>query len=238
MKSRARVGWAVFATVIATALTVSVIAYTWLSSPLQKDQALGAAKTAQTGSVQPDAAAKAAANDGTLTPLGGRPTPNFTLVDQYGRPVSLSQFRGKAVVLTPMDSVCTTICPVLAGEMLQADRALGSLANKTVFVAFNIDPYFSQVKYVQAFDRAHGLTGMKNWYFATGTPAQMQSVANKYAIWVQLLPKQRAVNHASYMYFISPSGEEEWLSGASGNSRLAVSYVALIKQYVKQMVKA
>ena len=43
------------------------------------------------------------------TPLGGTPAPGFTLVDQFGRRVSLRQFRGRAVILAFVDSRCTTI---------------------------------------------------------------------------------------------------------------------------------
>src|SRR5207248_2312516 len=40
-----------------------------------------------------------------------RPAPNFTLTDQFRRPVSLSEFKGKVVLLAFIDSRCTTICP-------------------------------------------------------------------------------------------------------------------------------
>ena len=44
------------------------------------------------------------------TPLSSR-APDFTLDDQFGRPVSLRSYRGKVVLLAFTDSECTTICP-------------------------------------------------------------------------------------------------------------------------------
>ncbi|MGE5285899.1 MAG: hypothetical protein ACM3ML_01595 [Micromonosporaceae bacterium] len=37
------------------------------------------------------------------TPLGGRPAPGFRLVNQFGQPMSLRQFRGKVVLLAFID---------------------------------------------------------------------------------------------------------------------------------------
>ena len=53
----------------------------------------------------------AAANPG-LDPgsaLGGEPAPDFRLVNQFGQPMSLSQFRGRVVLLGFEDSECTTV---------------------------------------------------------------------------------------------------------------------------------
>lgn len=44
--------------------------------------------------------------------------PSFTLVDQFGRKVSLSAFRGRVVIMAFVDSQCTTICPLTTASML------------------------------------------------------------------------------------------------------------------------
>jgi cytochrome oxidase Cu insertion factor (SCO1/SenC/PrrC family) len=58
------------------------------------------------------------------SPLGGRPAPDFRLQDQFGRTVSLSQFRGRAILLAFADSRCSTICPLITTSMLQAVRLM------------------------------------------------------------------------------------------------------------------
>src|ERR1700691_2626234 len=46
------------------------------------------------------------------TKLPGVPAPDFTLTDQFGRRVSLRQFRGKVLVIAFVDARCTTVCPL------------------------------------------------------------------------------------------------------------------------------
>ena len=45
------------------------------------------------------------------------PAPEFTLTGQFGEPVSMHHFRGKAVVLAFVDSQCTTICPLTTATL-------------------------------------------------------------------------------------------------------------------------
>ncbi len=61
----------------------------------------------------------------TGTSLGGRSAPDFTLVNQFGQPVSLSQFRSKVVLLSFDDAVCTTVCPLTIQQTLLAKELLG-----------------------------------------------------------------------------------------------------------------
>ena len=42
--------------------------------------------------------------------LGELPAPDFRLQNQFGQSMSLSQFRGKVVMLAFEDSECTTVC--------------------------------------------------------------------------------------------------------------------------------
>lgn len=42
------------------------------------------------------------------------PAPEFRLTDQNGAAVSLSDFRGKVVVLSVLDPECTDVCPIYA----------------------------------------------------------------------------------------------------------------------------
>jgi hypothetical protein len=51
-----------------------------------------------------------------------RPAPDFSLTDQDGRTVSLASLRGKVVLMTFLDPVCTTDCPIIAQEFKQAGQ--------------------------------------------------------------------------------------------------------------------
>jgi len=58
--------------------------------------------------------------------LGSLPAPDIRLTNQFGQPMSLSQFRGKVVMLSFEDSECTTVCPLTTQSMLEAKQLLGA----------------------------------------------------------------------------------------------------------------
>ena len=69
----------------------------------------------------------AQALDGSSTPLDS-PAPVFALTDQDGKQVSLTSLRGKVVLLTFLDPVCVTDCPLIGQEFRAAAVLLRSHA--------------------------------------------------------------------------------------------------------------
>ena len=110
-----------------------------------------------------------------LGPGGSAPAPNFTLTDQHGRTVSLSQFRGKSVVLCPSPTTeCTDICTLLAQDVAAADRDLGAAARDVVFLSVNANPYYPGVSARPVVDRPARVGPRRgNWVFVTGSPAAL-----------------------------------------------------------------
>ncbi|MHB8296894.1 MAG: SCO family protein [Acidimicrobiales bacterium] len=147
-----------------------------------------------------------------LSDGSGRPAPGFALTDQHGKPVSLSAFRGKAVLVAFMDSRCTVVCPVLAQEFLLAQRDLGRTASRVAFVAVNVDPMGETVAAVEHFTQVHGLSRMPNWYFLTGPTAALKTVWNAYGIQVVIPKGATQTVHADYLYFIGPNGHERYIA--------------------------
>jgi len=143
-----------------------------------------------------------------LPPGGSAPAPGFTLTDQHGRTVSLSQFRGKSVVLSFNDDECTDICTLLAEDVAAADRDLGPAARDVVFLSVNANPYYPGISAVRSWSDQHGLGHVANWVFVTGSPAALRSVWGKYGVEVELDPATRTVVHSTELYFIGPSGRQ------------------------------
>ena len=90
------------------------------------------------------------------SPLGGGPAPDFRLQDQFGRTVSLSQFRGRAVVLAFVDSRCTTICPLTTTSMLQAVRLMGAAGRHVQLLGINANPDATRVSDVRDYSAEIG----------------------------------------------------------------------------------
>jgi cytochrome oxidase Cu insertion factor (SCO1/SenC/PrrC family) len=111
-----------------------------------------------------------------------RPAPDFRLVSQYGRPVSLASLRGKTILLTFLDPLCTTDCPVTQ-ELKGAGSLLGSGQNVEL-VAIAANPEHFSVTFTRSLDEREGLTSVPNWLFLTGTLTQLRQAWSGYGIHV------------------------------------------------------
>ena len=121
----------------------------------------------------------AQAIDGDSSPID-IPAPGFSLTDQNGRPVSLSGLRGKVVLLTFLDPVCVTDCPLIAQEFRQAAQLLGTSRAKVELVAVDVNPLYTQLPYLQAFDREEGLAATPDWRYLTGSTPSLTRVYKAY----------------------------------------------------------
>lgn len=138
---------------------------------------------------------------------GSRAAPDFHLTDQNGQPVSLSEFRGKAVVLSFNDDQCVDVCTLLAQDIVRADQYLGPVGrSRVVFLSVNVNPFYPQVRYVRQWSDEHDLGGLPNWFFATGPVPALQAVWKAYGVYVGADPKTRTVTHGAVVEFVDPSG--------------------------------
>ncbi|HZQ36500.1 MAG TPA: SCO family protein, partial [Dehalococcoidia bacterium] len=96
----------------------------------------------------------------TGTPLHSTPAPDFTLHTADGRPFTLSDLRGRAVVLTFLYTHCLDVCPAIAGRLALADKQLGKTASKVAFVSVSVDPEGDTPASVEQFSEEHGLTAL------------------------------------------------------------------------------
>ncbi len=110
--------------------------------------------------------------------LGGQPAPDFRLDNQFGQPMSLSQFRGKVIILAFTDSQCTTVCPLTTASMLQARQLLGAAGTNVQLLGVNANPHADSVADVLAYSRAHDM--VNQWDFLTGTDAQLEATWREY----------------------------------------------------------
>jgi hypothetical protein len=83
--------------------------------------------------------------------------------------VSLLSLRGKVVLLTFLDPVCTTDCPIIAQELRAADSMLGAKAGSTELVAVVANPTYTSTAFTAAFTRQEGLSQVSNWLYLTGS---------------------------------------------------------------------
>jgi cytochrome oxidase Cu insertion factor (SCO1/SenC/PrrC family) len=133
--------------------------------------------------------------------------PALSLTDQDGKHVTLSQFRGKTVVLSFNDDQCEDLCTLLAQDVVAANQDLGTAAKDVVFLSVNANPYYPSATSVKQWTDAHGLGSAPNWIFVTGSPTQLAKTAADYGEPIELDPKARTVVHGSDLFFIDPAGQ-------------------------------
>jgi cytochrome oxidase Cu insertion factor (SCO1/SenC/PrrC family)/thiol-disulfide isomerase/thioredoxin len=136
---------------------------------------------------------------GTAVP--GR-APDFTLTDQFGRPVSLHQFRGSVVILAFNDSQCTTVCPLTTTAMVDAKRLLGAAGSRVRLLGIDANPTATAIKDVLAYSQVHGMT--REWDFLTGSLGALRRVWAGYHIEVEIEHGQ--IDHTPALFVIGPSG--------------------------------
>ena len=127
---------------------------------------------------------------GYSPPLDSPASP-FRLTDQDGRTVTLASLRGKVVLLTFLDPVCTTDCPLIAQEFKATGTMLGAQAQQTELVAIVANPTYYGTQFTQAFDRQEGLSTVPDWLYLTGTLAQLRAPGSSTASPCRICPAGR-----------------------------------------------
>jgi cytochrome oxidase Cu insertion factor (SCO1/SenC/PrrC family) len=134
------------------------------------------------------------------------PAPGFRLTDQDGTPVSLASLHGKVVLLTFLDPVCTTDCPLIAQEFRAADQLLGANRRNVELVAIAANPVYHTPVYAQAFDRQEGLSRVPNWKFLSGPLPELRRVWHDYFFSAEVTPAGGMVLHSDVAYVIDAAG--------------------------------
>ncbi len=131
-----------------------------------------------------------------------RPAPDFTLTDQFGKPVSLREFRGKVVILAFNDSECTTICPLTTTAMTDAKAMLGAAGSRVQLLGIDANPKATTVHDVLSYSSLHGL--LREWRFLTGSLKHLKRVWASYGIEVAI--ERGQVDHTPALFVIGPDG--------------------------------
>jgi protein SCO1/2 len=138
--------------------------------------------------------------DGSLLPTGVR-APAFSLRDQNGRRVTMSEFRGRPVIVTFLYSHCKDSCPVEARLINQAVQELGS--PRATVLAFTVDPAHDTPASVRAFLRKEKITAPFRWIL--GTRAQLEPIWKGYAV----TPQTAEAEHMARITLIDNRGYQK-----------------------------
>jgi protein SCO1/2 len=142
-----------------------------------------------------------------LAPATPTVAPAFTLNDQFGQPVSLADYRGKAVLLTFLYVDCPDVCPLISAALRSTLDRLGAAAKQVQVVAISVDPIGDTPKAVRAYLAARGV--LHRFEYLVGSKARLAPVWAKYHIAAERDPKlKREVGHTGIVIGIDAAGRE------------------------------
>ena len=176
--------------------------------------------------LKPSNVASASSNVPAALALGtelSRPRliPHLELIDERDRPLSLSAWRGKYVVLAPSMTLCHEVCPLTTGALIQLTTQLrqAGLARQVVVVEATVDPWRDSPARLRAYRRLAGV----NFQMLTGTQSEIRRLWKFFGVyyhrilqgkppdidWLTHKPETFDVAHTDALFFIDPVGQEE-----------------------------
>ena len=134
----------------------------------------------------------------------GEQAPDFTLTDQTGHPVRLSDFRGEPVAVTFVYTRCpvATACPMTVAKFAKMNAAL-TAEKFGRLLAVTIDPENDTVPVLRDFASRVG-ADPKRWKFLTGDPKAVARVAEEFG--VLYYPERGQIVHSQAVAVIDPKG--------------------------------
>ena len=156
------------------------------------------------------------------------PAPDFTLKDQNGQTISLSQFKGHPVFLIFLDSQCPHgDCELEEQQFGQAAKNLGSQASQVAWIGITVnltDTPATVNKSLQT-NNVH----IADFHWLLGTKDQLAPVWNAYGEDVQV-DSSGVVLHSDQTFIIDKQGKERvyWGDDALENNVIAADLKALL----------
>jgi protein SCO1/2 len=153
---------------------------------------------------------------------------DFTLVSQTGSPVSLSDYRGKLVLMFFGFTNCEDVCPVTLLQFKQIRQKLGNQADKVAFLFVSVDPQRDTPSiigdYVKKFDPT--ITGL------AGDLKVFENIKNDYDLEFVQVPKEDGTAGNAYSISHTPN---PFLIDASGKLVARYAYGTDVGLIVKDM---
>jgi protein SCO1/2 len=134
-----------------------------------------------------------------------REAPDFSVRGSDGKPLTLSHYRGKVVVLAFGYTACPNVCPATLAVLALAHRNLKSLGSQVQVIYLTVDPERDSAErlnqYLAAFD--------PTFVGGTGTAPQMAEVRKSYGVTAEKVGtgKDYGVAHSSFVYLITRDGK-------------------------------
>lgn len=149
---------------------------------------------------------------GAPEPEPGAELPDFSLINQDGERIRLSQYRGEQMVLTFIYTRCPLpdYCPLMTRNFGEIGQSLlkESLAKgrKTRLLSVTIDPAYDTPAILKDYGKRYLPAGMtfRQWSYATGSDEEIQKIASFFGL--SYWQENGQIIHGPRTIVISPEG--------------------------------
>jgi protein SCO1/2 len=158
-------------------------------------------------------------------PESGDPVPNFALVNQSGKQISLRQYRGEALILTFIYTRCPfpNFCARVSGQFAEVEHKLASeaaLYGKTHLLTISFDPAHDTPKVLRDYSAKYLKSTpprFDHWEFAAPSEAELPKIAEYFAL--TYTDGSETLTHSASTAVIGPDGRIfRWYHGTDWTS--------------------
>jgi protein SCO1/2 len=143
----------------------------------------------------------------------GQPVPDLPLVNQDGKTIHFSDFKGKAVLLTFVYTRCPmpNFCPRLSSQFARIHDDLAKtpdLIAKTHLLTVSFDPKYDTAPVLRRYGLAYldnDTSGFAQWDFASAAPGDLRALANAFGL--LYFEQGNQISHSMDIVLISPAGK-------------------------------
>ncbi len=156
----------------------------------------------------------------------------FTLKDQNGRDVKLSDLKGKILVVGYIYTHCPDICPFITDNMRRIQKEINadpSLKERVVFLSITFDPKRDTPEVLKEYAKLYKVDE-SNWYFLTGdtliTDSIMKLMGIEYTI--RPVPERNTyfIDHTDRIHVVDQNGfTRGYFPGSRANVDSVVSFI-------------
>ena len=156
----------------------------------------------------------------------------LNLPDADGKPRTLAEFKGRAVVVFFGYTQCPDVCPTALAELAQAKKALGADGARVQGLFVTVDPERDTAQvakdYVASFD--------PSFVALRGSADDTKAAAKEFKVFFAKVPGKTAtsytVDHTAGLYVIDPAGKVRlFVRNGGGVEALTADLRAILAQF-------
>jgi protein SCO1 len=154
--------------------------------------------------------------------------PEFSLIDQDGKPVTDESLKGSVWVADFVFTRCAGPCPMMMDRMKQVQQAVAG--TKVKLVTFTVDPDHDTPEVLRAYARQHN-ADPKQWTMLTGSPDAIRAVSRGMLLPLAMSNDTSKIDHSTRFLLVDADGnirgpysgedDEGWRLLARDAARLA-----------------